>query len=78
MNILFCEKEMSAYKDMKYGRKTYKGFVINDVQQGEGQLIWKSGTRYIGNFNNGVREGFGVFFLVPGRGKKVTMMYEGN
>ena len=69
---------MATYQVVKYGHRLYKGFVENDLPNGEGQLIWKSGSRYIGTFNHGKQEGFGVMSWRSFKNKKASRTYQGN
>ncbi len=39
----------------------YKGHWKDDNKSGKGKLVWKSGAKYEGEFENGLPNGFGVF-----------------
>ncbi|KDO35168.1 hypothetical protein SPRG_00014 [Saprolegnia parasitica CBS 223.65] len=50
--------------------ETYDGDWLDDVQHGAGVHVWKTkekrGNRYEGEFANGVRDGYGVFYYANG------------
>ena len=46
--------------EMKFASgESYKGDFIEDIMDGHGEYVWGDGTRYIGPFKNGNREGTG-------------------
>ncbi|OQS03980.1 radial spoke head 10 family protein [Thraustotheca clavata] len=50
--------------------ETFEGDWVNDQQHGHGVHIWKTiekrGNRYDGEFANGVRDGYGIFYYANG------------
>ena len=39
----------------------YEGLWNSDEFDGIGELFWKNGSKYEGNFRKGLRQGFGMF-----------------
>ena len=54
------------------GGSQYKGSFVNDAMQGHGSMVWKSGTKYVGEFQNSVRHGLGREFDASG-----NVLFEG-
>lgn len=38
----------------------YSGSWNNDRKEGHGEMVWKSGSKYIGEWRAGLRDGFGM------------------
>ncbi len=61
--------------------KCYYGQMIDNIPNGRGTLILPSGTKYIGEFINGKRDGNGKCIYIPCRNrnnKKVSSIYCGQ
>ena len=54
---------------------SYKGEIVNGKPSGKGTVIWKNGSKYVGNWENGLRNGYGVQTF-PSDSK--TEKYEGH
>lgn len=54
-----CEWKMSAAGQP--GQRTYKGGWKNGLMHGKGEFTWADKRRYIGTYNNDVKEGYGIF-----------------
>lgn len=51
------------YEGMNY---TYSGEWTNDIENGQGTMIWVNGDKYEGEFVGGVRNGFGKYYWPSG------------
>ena len=62
---------------IEYGRhidndaNCYEGQFVNGVKEGKGEIVWKTGKRYIGSFKNDRPHGKGVFYINSNEGYNV-------
>ena len=53
-------------KTVNFSNSTYVGQYYNNVPHGYGVMKWDDGkNRYLGVWNNGSREGFGIYYWAP-------------
>ena len=43
--------------------KIFQGQILNGVPHGYGEFIWTNNNRYVGNYLNGQKEGFGIYIM---------------
>lgn len=55
------------------GTVTFEGWFANDVKQGKGCETFLDGSRYEGDYKNGLKDGFGTYEFGDG-----TKLYEGH
>ena len=48
-------------------KKSYNGYFVNNVFEGDGHYIKKDGTEYMGSFNKGKKNGLGKYLFEDGR-----------
>ena len=64
------KKGIMYYKD---GTIQYEGNYINDMPEGKGKFVHENGEYYIGEFQNGLRNGKGTIYYKDGK-----IYYEGD
>lgn len=84
-NGLFVEGTITFSKNKSESRKFYKGKVNKETMQmndPNGELVWKNGNKYIGNFVDGNMTGKGIMYFVNkdvyAGGDWVDAVYEGD
>jgi hypothetical protein len=55
------EGELTYAKAGTFYQASYNGNYKDDKKSGKGKLVWKDGSKYEGDFENGLRNGFGVY-----------------
>jgi hypothetical protein len=55
------EGELIYPKDDKFNRVSYNGNFKDGKRSGKGKLVWKDGSKYMGDFEKDLRNGFGVY-----------------
>ena len=55
------EGDLIYSKDDKFNQVSYIGNLKDGKQSGKGKLVFKDGEKYEGDFENDLRNGFGVY-----------------
>ena len=55
------EGELIYPEDDEFNRVSYNGNFKAGKKSGKGKFVWKNGEKYEGNFENDLRNGFGVY-----------------
>ena len=68
---------MSSGGQMARSIKVYQGEFVNDNKEGEGEMIWPDGSRYIGQWKDGKQHGIGTIIDQDNK-SKIGEYNEGN
>lgn len=82
INLHNCYYEMNFTIDLnKIYKKKYKGYWINNLPNGKGEMVWSDNTIYRGDWKDGARFGYGVIYYPPNKknlGDDYMVSYKGN